>query len=235
MTLASYHNGISHENKLSVSRCMEEAECVITGCVRVELIQELDPGDPTLEIPWTSDVKMEARYVDLKRFPRKIQTIRECRRHPALADLLRIANAAGGPFRTAKCDVWTTRRLAEDERVDFPLGFKVGSYVDLVFESPLLYLRVEPYMELSQRLECLLRTCRAQAAVELALRMCLFHPEHIWGYYFTIYVHAYGANRKEAKEEWQRAIDHLKESLASLNSSFQMESKKSPSRMRHRR
>lgn len=182
------------------------------GAVRVEVIQELDPGDATLEIPWASHLP-PLRYVDLKRFPAKIESLEEVRRHPPLAGLLRSVNGRHSPFRTAKCDVWITTRLAEDERIDFPRRFKVGSYVDLTFDTVQLRSSVKAYLGLCQMLEEFLRPCRVEAQAELAIRRCLFHPKGRWGFHVTIFVHAYGATRGAAKEQWDNALDCLGKSL----------------------
>jgi len=186
------------------------------GGVRVEVIQELDAGDAALEIPWASSADARLRYVDLKKFPEEIPRLRECRRNGALAALLLGLHSPASPFRTAKCDVWTTTRQSEDERLDFKLPFKAGSYVDLLFDRVKLNSRLEPQLRLGRRLEQLMRPWRLHAQMEIAVRRCLFHPGERWGYYVTIFVHAYGSSRAEAKKEWNRAIGALSRALATI-------------------
>lgn len=202
------------------SVCILLHRCVIKGCVRVEIIQELESDDPSLEIPWASPRNAHLRFIDLKKFPPKIERLKECRKYPPLAGLLRQVNAAGSALRTAKCDVWSTTKLAEDERLDFDMRHKIGSYVDLVFDSDRLSSHLESHLRLGNKLEKLLSPCRLQAQIEIALRRCLFHPKERWGYYLTIFVHAYGATRVEARKEWRGAIDSLGDALSKVGPGF---------------
>lgn len=188
--------------------------------MRVEIVQELEADDHKLEIPWTSPADPTLRYVDLKSFLEKVDELVECRQHPALSDLLRQINAPGSSMRSAKCDVWATTELSEDERVDFGLPFKMGSYVDLAFERPQSSSRLESHLQLGERLKERLAPWRVQAQMEIAVRHCLFHPDERWGYYATIFVHAYGANAREAEEEWSRAISALGDALAGIDAPY---------------
>jgi hypothetical protein len=188
--------------------------------MRVETVQELDAGDDTLEVPWASPGHPEPRYLDLKAHPEEIERLEECRKYPALADFLRRINSVTSPFRSAKCDVWTTTDLAEDERVDFKLPVKVGSYVDLLFDRPDLNSRREPHLQLGAKLRETLGPLRVQAQMEICVRRCLFHPEERWGYYVTLFTHAYGVTRCEAEEEWNRAMDALGNALAGIDCSL---------------
>lgn len=194
--------------------------------MRVEILRELEADDPELEIPWASPHDARLRYVDLRRFPEKIDELPECRRYPALAGLLRKVHRTGCTLRTAKCDVWATSKLAEDERVDFPEAVKVGSYVDLFFASSWVNSRLTPHLRLGKKLETYMRPCRVQAQAEVAVRRCLFHPGERWGYYVTIFLHAYGKTRAEAKKEWNRAVDWLGDGLWAIGSSFTMHTRK---------
>lgn len=192
----------------------------------METIQELEPDDPWLEIPWASPHNTLLRFIDLKKFPQKAERLKECRKYPPLAGLLRKANAAGSALRSAKCDVWSTTNLAEDERLDFDVRHKIGSYVDLVFDGNRLGSRLESHLRLGEKLEKLLSRCRIQAQVEIAVRRCLFHPKERWGYYLTIFVHAYGATRTQAKREWGRAVDCLGHALAKVGPGFRQKTPK---------
>ena len=190
------------------------------ACVRIEVIEELDPGDPRLEIPWASPTNPRLRYIDLKKFPEEIDRLKECRRRPALAGLLRTIHLRGRVFRTAKCDAWSTTRLSEDEQMDFQLPFKAGGYVDLLFDRVRLNSSLKDQRQLGRMLEHALCHTRLSAQVEIAARRCLFHPRDRWGYYLTIFVHAYGSSRAEAMAEWDRAIQALAEALARASERF---------------
>jgi hypothetical protein len=185
--------------------------------VRIEVVQELDPGDARLEQPWASPTDPKLRYIDLKKFPEKIDQLEECRAYPALARLLGRINAPGAVLRSAKCDAWTTRDLTEDEQLDFKFPVKVGSYVDVIFDQPEHNTELEPHLRLGEKIGQLLRDLRVQAQSEIAVRRCLFHPEESWGYSSTIFVHAYGSTVAEAKEEWSRAIAALGDGLARID------------------
>lgn len=184
--------------------------------VRVDVIQELDSTDPTLEIPWASPTNPDLHYVDLRARPQQIDQLAECRRYPALAALLRTVNAADTSLRTAKCDIWVTTELAEDERLEFTLPCKVGSYVDLVFDRRDWNSRLEPYLHLGNELSRRLGQVHVQAQMEACVRRCLFHPEERWGYYLTVFTHAYGASPHEAEGAWQRALRALGNALAQI-------------------
>jgi hypothetical protein len=188
--------------------------------MRVEIVKETDPGDDTLEIPWASPDQSRLRYVDLKAHPALITQLEECRRNPPLADFLRKVNSAGSVFRTAKCDVWATDELAEDERRDFQLPFKMGSYVDLVFDRSEFNAALEHQVQLGEKLRQALASLRAQAELEVCVRRCLFHPQERWGYSLTLFTHAYGAEEGEAAREWARTLEAQSEALAEIDATF---------------
>ena len=185
--------------------------------VRVDLSQELESGDDMLEIPWSCPTNPALRYLDLKAQPELIEFVEECREQPALASILRMVNSSSSSFRTAKCDVWATTELAEDERLDFGLPQKVGSYIDLLFECPEFNARLESQLELGRKLERLLASLRAQAQLEIFVRRCLFHPEERWGFYLTLYTHGYGRTPEEAEREWSRALGAVGEALIEIS------------------
>ncbi len=185
--------------------------------MRVEILLELEPGDDLLELPWVSPAASTLRYVDLKKLPEEIHQLAECRRFPPLATLLHKINAPGSAFRSAKCDAWTTTKLTEEEFLDFKLPFKIGSYVDIVFDRPEFSSDLDHHIRVGEEIAQLLLQCRIQAQLEIAIRHCLFHPKERWGYYFTAFVHAYAATSAEAKEEWSRAIGALGDALAAID------------------
>ncbi len=188
--------------------------------MRVEVLRELEPADDELEIPWASSADPWRRYVDLRDCPEEIDQLEECRQYPPLGDLLRTINAPGSAFRSAKCDVWTTTELAEDERLDFRLPFKIGSYVDVVFERLERNSQLELHLHLAEKLRQVLDRFPVQAQMEIAVRRCLFHLEKLWGYSLTLFVHAYGSNTIEANEEWRQAIGALGDALAGISREF---------------
>ena len=124
---------------------------------------------------------------------------------------------ASACFRTAKCDAWATTDLTEDERLDFQLPFKMGSYMDLVFDRSELNGSLEHQVQLGEELRQALACFRAQAQLEVCIRRCLFHPEERWGYYLTIFTHAYGAEAEEAAREWARALAAQGDALVKID------------------
>lgn len=174
--------------------------------MRVEILHELDPGDSRLEIPWAAGRRL--RYRDLKALPESIEALPECRAYPPLGVLLGRLNAPRSPLRTAKCDAWETRELAEDEWADFQMPAKMGSYVDVVLDSPQRLARAA-YQRLAERTARGLKSFRAPAQLEIVLRRCLFHPQEDWGYALTFFLHAYGPTAREARRAWTRALPQL--------------------------
>lgn len=184
--------------------------------MRVEVIQELEAENAKLELPWVSPLDPHLRYIDLKEFPEQVEQLEECRKYPPFARLLRQINAHGSILRSAKCDAWATGELDEDERLDFNLPFKMGSYVDVIFDRPEFNSELSRYLRLGDQICQALRPFRARAQSEIAVRACLYHSREIWGYSLTVFVHAYGASLAAAREEWTRAIKALGNGLAGI-------------------
>lgn len=185
--------------------------------MRVDLNQEIDPGDETLEIPWSDPDNPQRRYLDLKAQPELVELVEECREHPGLATFLSQVNSARSPFRTAKCDAWATTELAKNECQDFDLPHKVGSYVDLLFDSAPHSSRLETQLELGASLERRLAGLRVAAQLEICVRRCWFQAEDRWGFYLTLFLHGYGSSHEEAVGEWSRALDALGAALEAVN------------------
>jgi len=80
--------------------------------------------------------------------------------------------------------------------------------------------KLEPHIQLGAKLSEILGALRVQAQMEIYVRRCLFHPEERWGYYVTVFTHAYGASSREAEEEWNRAMDALGNALAGMDCSL---------------
>ena len=185
--------------------------------MRVEILQELGPDDARLEIPWASADDPTLAYIDLKTFPGHAEELNECRSRPVLGSLLRAVNRPDSPLRSAKCHVWITHELAEEERWDFDFPVKVGSYLDLLFDSPDLNASLAPHLRLAEEIERGMKETRLQAQMDIAVRRCLFHAEENWGYYLTLFIHAYGATENEAEMAWTLALLNLREVLDGLS------------------
>jgi hypothetical protein len=181
--------------------------------VRIEIVRELGPDDARLEIPWHSP-HPKLRYWDLKRHPSYMARLPECRKFPVIKSLLKKINAPASGLRSAKCDVWCTSDLAEDERLDFNLPHKTGSYVDVVFDSAARFCRLWAHLRFAEGVQENLRSFRIAGQMEIVIRRCLFHPGKIRGYAVTFFVHAYGTTPRAAKGEWIRALDALAGALA---------------------
>jgi hypothetical protein len=185
--------------------------------MRVDISQEIDADNPILEIPWIDPLNSQRRYVDIKASPETIADLWECREFPALGEFLRVVNSRQSVFRTAKCDVWETTDLADDERLDFGLPCKVGSYVDLLFDDPELNCRLETYRQSAESIAERVREVRVQAELEIIIRSCLFHPEERRGYYLTIFAHAYGKTPLEAAAHWEITLEALAKALEGIS------------------
>lgn len=180
--------------------------------MRIELSQELDFDDPRLEVPWTNPANPEHGYVNLKEFPEEVGRLEECLKYPGLGRLLREINAPGSALQSAKCDAWTTHELSADERLDFNLPNKMGSYVDVVFDPPEINLELSHHLGLGERVAQILRSLRVQAQGEIVIRRCRLEGK--LGYASTIFIHAYGSTVQEAGEEWRRAMEGLGAALS---------------------
>jgi hypothetical protein len=187
--------------------------------MRIEITQELDAADPSLEIPWAGSCRSRLNYVDLKRHPEWIVKLPESRRFPPLSAFLRRVNSPGSRLRTAKCDAWTTRKLAQDERLDFNLPCKAGSYVDVVFDGPRCHTRLDAHRKFAERVSRALASFRVRGQMDIVVRRCLFHPREEWGYALTFFVHGYGATRTEAIRAWSSALSSLGNALTQRSKS----------------
>jgi len=185
--------------------------------MRVEILQELGPDDARLEIPWASADDPTLAYIDLKTFPDKAEELDECRSRPVLGSLLRAINRPDSLLLSAKCHVWITHELAEEERWDFDFPVKVASYLDLLFDSPDLGANLAPHLRLAEEIERGMKETRLQAQMDIAVRRCLFHAEENWGYYLALFIHAYGATENEAEAVWTLALLNLREVLDGLS------------------
>jgi hypothetical protein len=185
--------------------------------MRVDLRQETEPGDPVLEIPWSDPDRPACRYIDVKRHPEGAIELEECRRYPALGQFLLRVNSPESSFRTAKCDVWATSELELEERLEFAMPCKVGSYVDLMFERADLSSRCEPYKNLAEGLTQRLKEHLPLAQLDLVIRRCFFRLEDRWGYYVTLFLHAYGGTPQDAEALWGTAVELLAGTILAID------------------
>lgn len=137
---------------------------------------ELGGGAPALEIPWCSD-DPGVRYYDLKINPELVLQIPEARAYPELTSFLSRINAAGFPLATAKCDVWSSSKVAPEEEI---LGDrKFVSYVDLIFVGESDRYSFEKHEAFAKELCRLLgHAPEIAATVELIVRHCYYRQEN---------------------------------------------------------
>lgn len=137
---------------------------------------ELGRDDPALEIPWRSD-DPNVRYYDLKIHPELVQQIPEVRAYPELGSFLSRINVPGFPLASAKCDVWSSSKVASEEEIFGDR--KLVSYVDLIFvdqEDQCSFERHEAFVTELCRL--LSHAPEIAAAVEFVIRHCYYHQEN---------------------------------------------------------
>jgi hypothetical protein len=134
---------------------------------------ELGGGAPALEIPWRSD-DPGVRYYDLKTHPELVLQIPEASHYPELAAFLLRINAAGFPLATAKCDVWSSSKVAPEEEIFGDRKFV--SYVDLIFVEGSDRYSFEKHEAFAKELCRLLgHAPEIAATVELVVRHCYYH------------------------------------------------------------
>jgi hypothetical protein len=185
--------------------------------VQADYAVELGQDDPALELPWRSQ-DGSARYYDLKRNPELVTQIPEAIGAPELSAFLTRINAATFPLATAKCDLWFSTELAEEEEI-FGAAGKFVSYVDLVFAGDGPRASLERHESLARTLcELLKRAPEIAASVELVVRRCYFHvdetdEESQDGYAITGYVSGFGDEEQEARKRWSIALTLLQHAL----------------------
>jgi hypothetical protein len=186
--------------------------------VQADFSIECGANDESLEIPWASE-DGALRYVDLKKNSALIAELEEARRYPEVADLLRTANSPRSAFLTAKCDAWFTHEMTvEDE--PFGMSGKFGSYVDVLFASPLQRGSFEQNEECARNLVRLLQGApEMPASAEFLVRRCFFGDGHVEsdGFYMTCYVFGYSDDEEEARKHWGIALRLLGGALVQIS------------------
>ncbi len=210
---------------------------------------ELGPPseDATLELPWDSGDPNGPRYLDLRRDPELLQFVSEAVEFPELGDFLRALNSKASLFQTAKCDVWMTDELSEEEEI-YGAECKVGCYVDLVFseEQPEARLSFFRHEDLARSLADLLKKAPdVSAAAEMVVRRCYYHrpPELknsegatapkdrgsssrqpvddlLSGFYVTVYLFAFADDEDSARQRWRVALQLVSNAVLQLSSAM---------------
>src|SRR5271170_4218298 len=163
---------------------------------------ELGPPaeEAVLELPWDSGTPEGPRFLDLKRHPELLPQVQEANRYPELGDFLKSVNSRSSRLASAKCDAWSTDHLDEGE--DVYGGWKIGSYIDLVFSEENAGARFSfPAHEKLARAwaELLQKAPEMPARGEAIVRRCYYHesmaaaePVSQAGFCISLYVFGYG-------------------------------------------
>lgn len=152
-------------------------------------------GDaPTLTVPYPG-------YVDVAENPELISEIPEAR-DAAMREAILALNA--GTLRTAKCDIWATTEL-DDEEASLGCTHKHACYVDVYFRDVEARAEFESCERAMTRWTQELRAVGGQeVGVSFVLRAC--EVEGQAGYYWTVYVSGYGDTGLAAREAWAGAL-----------------------------
>lgn len=163
---------------------------------------ELGADDPTLIVPW-EDPSGASRYYDLKLQPDLLLYIPEALRYPELGEFLSAVNSSRSILQTAKCDLWFTTELNEEEQIYEAAG-KFGGYIDLFFTTEERRTSFAYHESFARQLTALLsRAPEMPSSMEVIIRQAHFEPaerdskqfaapDPRPGFYFTCYVFGYG-------------------------------------------
>ena len=183
---------------------------------------ELGQQDECLEIPWAKP-DSTIRYYDLKRRPELLLHVEEAHHNQELGEFLVAINSESSILETAKCDVWFSDKLEEEEEI-YGAAWKFGSYVDLVFTPEEARYSLERHQETGERAATLLKCVpEISAAAEFILRRCYFHPaqepegDSRPGFCFTFYLFGYGDDEDEARRRWGIALKVVQNALLQLS------------------
>ncbi len=179
---------------------------------------ELGRDDPALDFPW-ADPAGTVAYLDLKRRPELVASIKETEQFPELGQFLRAVNSARSMVETAKCDSWSTSELSPEEEI-YGAWSKFASYVDAVFSNIDARLVLSIHKEIAQKLVGLLRrTPETPSAAEVCVRRCYFGGNDgvREGYYFTLYVNGYGKDDASARLNWGVALKLMGNAILQLS------------------
>jgi hypothetical protein len=193
---------------------------------------ELGSDDPVLEFPWV-DESGRLTYVDLKAHPERIVDVSEAQASPELADFLGALNAPTSTLLTAKCDLWTTNELTEQEKY-YQAKIKFCSYVDILFVEEAdrrVFAKHEEFVKSLARVVSNSEAAGRPLAVvaEFIVRRCWFHSasgsastvggsagELQEGFYVTFYLFGYGAEEEEGRRCWRLGLQQVNRVLARM-------------------
>jgi hypothetical protein len=179
---------------------------------------ELGQEDPVLDFPWT-DPAGKLAYVDLKRCPEFMASIKEAETFPELGEFLRVMNSARSIVETAKCDAWATTDLGAEEDV-YDASHKFASYVDVVFSKVDVRLSLSVHEQIARRLvELLRRAPDTPSAAEVCVRRCYFGEDSgvREGFYCTLYVSGYGNDDASARQNWGVGLKLMGNAIVQLS------------------
>jgi hypothetical protein len=187
--------------------------------MHVDFSVELGPKDDCLELPWASP-DGSLRYYDLRRQPELLLNIQEAFDNEELGHFLAAINSPASLFETSKCDLWTTRELAEEELI-YGAECKCASYIDLVFSEPELRYSFPQHEELAHTLSGLLkRVPIISSAAEFAIRRCHYaaaSQEKQDGFGITFYLSGYGKDESAARGHWNIGLRLVENALLQIS------------------
>jgi hypothetical protein len=179
---------------------------------------ELGREDPVLDFPW-KDPAGKLAYIDLKRRPELMASIKEAEKFPELGEFLRALNSARSMVETAKCDAWATSELSPEEEI-YDASNKFASYVDVVFSNLDARLSLPAHDQFARKLvELLRRAPETPSAAELCVRRCYFAEEGgvREGFYCTLYVSGYGNDGASARQNWAVGLKLMGNAILQLS------------------
>jgi len=179
---------------------------------------ELGREDPVLDFPWT-DLAGKLAYVDLKRCPELMASIKEAETFPELGEFLRVMNSARSMVETAKCDAWATTELSVEEDV-YDASHKFASYVDVVFSKIDVRQSFVLHEQFARKLvELLRRVPDTPSAAEVCVRRCYFGEDSGVrdGFYCTLNVSGYGNNDANARQNWGVGLKLIRNAILQLS------------------
>ena len=192
--------------------------------MQADFAVEVGADTQSLELPWAS-ADGGVRYLDLRARPELLLELKEAAENHDLAEFLITVNASPSIFQSAKCDLWTSDKMDEEDAV-FGAQWKYGSYVDLLLASGEQRLSFDWHERFVRELCGLLRKApEFAAAVEFVVRRCHFHVESDEdsqpGFCVTFYLYGYGDDESEARSRWNVGIKVVQNALVQWSAQHQ--------------
>ena len=180
---------------------------------------ELDPEDDCLELPWASPDGV-LRYYDLRRQPELLLNIQEAFDNEELGHFLAAINSPASMFETSKCDLWSTRELAEEELI-YDAECKWASYIDLVFNPPEPRYSFPQHEEMARTLCGMLkRVPIISSSADFTIRRCYYGTapaEKQDGFGITFYLSGYGKDETAARGHWNIGLRLVENALLQIS------------------